>query len=166
LTRPTLCFRFPPRAMNWSASSRSLFPCFNVRMLELTRPPARRSEHHRQECWHIYYGDVHVGTILPSALAIRMTPIRASGPAASIRARIPANISPTPPRRRRGPRGFRARMAGVLVEAHLGRFSRHGANSEIGPNGNMRAVGCWPAAGAAKPWTGQACPSLSEVSLR
>jgi hypothetical protein len=29
-------------------------------MPELTR---RRSEHHRQECWHIYYGDVHVGTI-------------------------------------------------------------------------------------------------------
>jgi hypothetical protein len=28
-------------------------------MPELTR---RRSEHHRQ-CWHIYYGDVHVGTI-------------------------------------------------------------------------------------------------------
>jgi hypothetical protein len=27
---------------------------------DLTR---RRSEHHRQECWHIYYGDVHVGTI-------------------------------------------------------------------------------------------------------
>jgi len=25
--------------------------------------PARRSEHHRQECWHIYYGGVHVGTI-------------------------------------------------------------------------------------------------------
>ena len=27
--------------MNWSASSRSLFPRFNVRMLELTRPPIR-----------------------------------------------------------------------------------------------------------------------------
>jgi len=23
----------------------------------------RRSENHRQECWHIYYGDVHAGTI-------------------------------------------------------------------------------------------------------
>ena len=28
-------------------------------MPELTR---RRSEHNRQ-CWHVYYGDVHVGTI-------------------------------------------------------------------------------------------------------
>jgi hypothetical protein len=33
-------------------------------MPELTR---RRSEHHRQECWHIYYGDVHVGTIAERA---------------------------------------------------------------------------------------------------
>jgi hypothetical protein len=23
----------------------------------------RRSEDHREECWHVYYGDVHVGTI-------------------------------------------------------------------------------------------------------
>jgi hypothetical protein len=30
------------------------------RMPELTR---RRSEDHRQECWHIYYGDIHTGTI-------------------------------------------------------------------------------------------------------
>ena len=29
-------------------------------MPELTR---RRSEQHREECWHIYFGDVHVGTI-------------------------------------------------------------------------------------------------------
>src|ERR1700737_1675029 len=29
-------------------------------MPALTR---RRSEDHREECWHVYYGDVHVGTI-------------------------------------------------------------------------------------------------------
>jgi hypothetical protein len=29
-------------------------------MPELTR---RRSAHHRQECWHIYYGDVYAGMI-------------------------------------------------------------------------------------------------------
>jgi hypothetical protein len=29
-------------------------------MPELTR---RRSEQHREECWHIFFGDVHVGTI-------------------------------------------------------------------------------------------------------
>ena len=29
-------------------------------MPELTR---RRSDDGRHECWHIYYGDVHVGTI-------------------------------------------------------------------------------------------------------
>jgi hypothetical protein len=29
-------------------------------MPELTR---RRSEQHREECWHIYFGDVPVGTI-------------------------------------------------------------------------------------------------------
>jgi hypothetical protein len=29
-------------------------------MPELTR---RRSEDHRQECWHIYYGDIHAGTM-------------------------------------------------------------------------------------------------------
>jgi hypothetical protein len=29
-------------------------------MAALTR---RRSEDHREECWHVYYGDVHVGTI-------------------------------------------------------------------------------------------------------
>src|SRR6266478_5201987 len=34
---------------------------FNARMpTTLTR---RRSADHRQQCWHIYYGDVHVGTI-------------------------------------------------------------------------------------------------------
>jgi hypothetical protein len=32
---------------------------FNTRMPELTR---RRSED-RQDCWHIYYGDVRAGTI-------------------------------------------------------------------------------------------------------
>jgi hypothetical protein len=29
-------------------------------MPELTR---RRSAEHRHECWHVYYGDVHAGTI-------------------------------------------------------------------------------------------------------
>jgi hypothetical protein len=29
-------------------------------MPELTR---RRSDNHRQECWHIFYGDIHAGTI-------------------------------------------------------------------------------------------------------
>jgi hypothetical protein len=29
-------------------------------MPELTR---RRSPDHRQECWHIFYGDIHAGTI-------------------------------------------------------------------------------------------------------
>jgi hypothetical protein len=29
-------------------------------MPALTR---RRSEHHRQECWLIYFGDIHAGTI-------------------------------------------------------------------------------------------------------
>jgi hypothetical protein len=29
-------------------------------MPELTR---RRSLDHRNECWHIYYGDIHAGTI-------------------------------------------------------------------------------------------------------
>ena len=29
-------------------------------MPELTR---RRSADHRHNCWHIYYGDVHVGTV-------------------------------------------------------------------------------------------------------
>jgi hypothetical protein len=33
---------------------------FNARMPALTR---RRSADHRHKCWHIYYGDVHVGTI-------------------------------------------------------------------------------------------------------
>jgi hypothetical protein len=66
------------RSMNWSASSRSLLPRFNVRMPELTR---RRSEHHPQECWHVYYGDVHVGTI-----AERVGNLRGNGTAASIRA--------------------------------------------------------------------------------
>jgi hypothetical protein len=59
-------------------------------MPTLTR---RRSEH-RQQCWHIYYGDIHVGR-LPSASAIRMTPIRGNGTAVSIRALIRASISLT-----------------------------------------------------------------------
>jgi hypothetical protein len=29
-------------------------------MPELT---GRRSPDHREECWHIYYGDIHAGTI-------------------------------------------------------------------------------------------------------
>ena len=33
-------------------------------MTELTR---RREKHNHQECWHIYFGDVHVGTICQRA---------------------------------------------------------------------------------------------------
>ena len=44
-------------------------------MPELTR---RRSED-RPDCWHIYYGDVHAGTIA--------MPTNGNGPAASIRDR-------------------------------------------------------------------------------
>jgi hypothetical protein len=54
-------------------------------MPELTH---RRSPDHRHKCWHIYYGDVHVGTI-----AVRggnpQTPTRGNGTAASIQARSP-----------------------------------------------------------------------------
>jgi hypothetical protein len=35
-----------------------LGPRFNVRMPELTR----RRYPERPDCWHVYYGDVHVGT--------------------------------------------------------------------------------------------------------
>ena len=53
-------------------------------MPELTR---RRSTDAPEKCWHIYYGDVHAHT----------TRIRGSGPAASIQARIQANIRVAPP---------------------------------------------------------------------
>jgi hypothetical protein len=42
------------------AIARNCRPRFNSTMPELTR---RRSPDAREECWHVYYGDVHAGTI-------------------------------------------------------------------------------------------------------
>jgi hypothetical protein len=42
------------------AASPSVDSAQLLRMLELTR---RRSAKNRQECWHVFYGDVQVGTI-------------------------------------------------------------------------------------------------------
>jgi hypothetical protein len=47
------------RARASSVASRQTLR-FNARMPELTR---RRSANHRQECWHIYHGDIHAGMI-------------------------------------------------------------------------------------------------------
>lgn len=57
----------PPSARLWA-------------MLELTR---RRYPETREQCWRVYYGDVHAGTIA-STPATRMTPSPGNGGAASI----------------------------------------------------------------------------------
>ena len=57
-----------------------------------------QSPEHRQQCWHIYYGDVHVGTI-----AERVGNPHDTDPCewscGFIRVRIQPNISPNKPRR-------------------------------------------------------------------
>ena len=41
-----------------------VLPCATSRAsMSYARTHRRRSADHREECWHIYYGDVHVGTI-------------------------------------------------------------------------------------------------------
>src|SRR5882757_1061678 len=99
-------------------------------MPALTR---RRSTDAREECWHIYYGDVQAGTI-----AIRIGNPQDEDPLEWYCGFYPGSSGRTSERHRRdlrrGPRRFRIRMAGVFIEAHRGRFS------------GIRAVGRWQAA--------------------
>jgi len=71
-------------------------------MPELTR---RRSNDAREECWHVYYGDVLAGTIPDPQRQTRMMKIRGNGIAVSIQAAIRANIrtEPRPASRRPAP---------------------------------------------------------------
>jgi hypothetical protein len=52
----------------------------------------------RTDCWHVYYGDVHVGAIARRTGCARSTSIRGNGAAASIRAwsRDRADAAPQP----------------------------------------------------------------------
>jgi hypothetical protein len=60
----------------------------------------RRSPHHRQQCWEVYFGDVHVGTI--AERTGNPTPSLGNGGAASIPARALANALAA--RRRHSPK--------------------------------------------------------------
>jgi hypothetical protein len=50
----------------------------------------RRRYPERPDCWHIYCGDIHAGTIA-RRVGIRLTNIRGAGAVASTRAAIPAS---------------------------------------------------------------------------
>jgi hypothetical protein len=78
-------------------------------MPALTR--RRSSDHPFQQCWLIYYGDVHAARSL-STPAIRTIPSLGNGSAASIPDLVPANAQVPSPRR------LRSGMESVLVKPH------------------------------------------------
>jgi hypothetical protein len=101
-------------------------------MPELTR---RRSTDAREECWHVYYGDVQAGTI-----AIRSgnpMKIRGSGIAVSIRAVIGRTLGRNRRQLRRGPRRFEAAWK-VFWRSEPRLTFRRGMASKTGPLENMR----------------------------
>jgi hypothetical protein len=69
-------------------------------MPELTR---RRSAEHRHECWHVYYGDVHAGTI-------------------AIRAGIPFCTNGAAATFNQARADFEGRVVRIPVETNGGRF--------------------------------------------
>jgi hypothetical protein len=97
-------------------------------MPELTR---RRSTDAREECWHIYYGDIHAGTI-----AIRTGSPHDQDPwewcCGFYPGSHPGEHQSDTAATFDGARRFRARVAGVFIKPIFG----HGAMREIGPNGN------------------------------
>jgi hypothetical protein len=111
-----------------------LSPRFNARMPELTR---RRSADAPQECWHIYWGDIHAGTIeIRSGVPFDEDPwgwscgfYPGSHPGEHGTARRRPSTRPAPISRAPG-NGF-CRNEPTLI-------FRPGAMSGIGPRGNMR----------------------------
>jgi hypothetical protein len=111
-------------------------------MPELTR---RRSSDAREECWHVYYGDVHAGTI-----AIRTGNPRDEDPWEWHCGFYPGSH---PGEQQNGTaatfdeaRVDFERAWGCFCRGELRRISGHGVAREIGPRGNtrcgMRTRGC------------------------
>jgi hypothetical protein len=131
------------------------------RMPELSR---RRSTDAREECWHIYYGDIHAGTI-----AIRtgnlMMRIRGSGIAVSIRDRSRAsNRTARPPPSTR-PAPISSAPGGCFCRIELRLISRRGAISGLDRE-EIRAVGCRQAAAAERMGAREAMQHLFEMPVR
>jgi hypothetical protein len=103
-------------------------------MAALTR---RRSADHRHQCWHIYYGDAHVGTIA-ERVGNPMTPSRGNGRSVSILDHIRTNTGsirrrrstrPAPNSRRPGPCSCRTALRPIF---------RNGGRPRLGPRGNIK----------------------------
>src|SRR6266550_6681351 len=103
-------------------------------MPALTR---RRSPDAPDECWHVYYGDVRVGTI---ALRTGMPPGEdpGAGPAASMPAPIRENAPTAPRPRSTGPALISRRRGGCSCRTGGRPIFRRGATSGIGRRVSMR----------------------------
>jgi hypothetical protein len=88
----------------------------------------------RPDCWHIYYGDVRVGTI---ARRILTTPIRGNGLAGSTPAVIRESIKRAPPKRSTRPVLSSQRHGQCFHRSELRPTFRNGAMHGTGQPGNM-----------------------------
>src|SRR6267378_7860708 len=103
-------------------------------MPELAR---RRSIDAREECGHVYYGDV-LAVRSRSAAATRMTKTGGNGIAVSIRAHTQANIRTEPPPASTKPAPISKPRGRFFWRSEPRLTFRRGVASKIGPLENMR----------------------------